>query len=190
MENSKSTKYHYHDVAGIIQQIINLGNVEEERFWGLGNMIYVQDERRNEITPVRFVSICKKPPRSVWKNVTQNLTNSGAHEWSNSTLEQCTQPWWQDEAVCCYEYFWILFMYSIWEAWNKSIFKNMWVSLDLTIALLMDKSQEHKLSSTPVKRRTIIAPVINMDIPWAFFDGVSQAEPPLGGAGAVIQLST
>ena len=27
---------------------------------------------------------------------------------------------------------------------------------------------------------------INKEIPWAFFDGASQWEPPLGGAGAVI----
>ena len=29
-------------------------------------------------------------------------------------------------------------------------------------------------------------PKINKEMPWAFFDGASQGEPPLGGAGAVI----
>ena len=27
---------------------------------------------------------------------------------------------------------------------------------------------------------------INKEMPWAFFDGASQGEPPLGGAGAII----
>ena len=54
----------------------------------------------------------------------------------------------------------------------------------------MEKIQEHKLNPASGKRRTIIAPVINMDIPRAFFNGGSQGEPPLGGVGAVIQLST
>ena len=31
MGNSKPTKYHSHNVASTVQQVINLGNVEEER---------------------------------------------------------------------------------------------------------------------------------------------------------------
>ena len=31
MENSNPTKYNSHNVGGTIQQIINLGNVKEER---------------------------------------------------------------------------------------------------------------------------------------------------------------
>ena len=31
---------------------------------------------------------------SVWIIVTQNLTNNGAHDSSNATLEHCTQLWW------------------------------------------------------------------------------------------------
>ena len=52
--------------------------------------------------------------------------------------------------------------------------------------LLMNKIQEHKLSSIPVKRRLITTPNINKDIPWEFFDGSIQGMPPLGGAGAII----
>ena len=29
-------------------------------------------------------------------------------------------------------------------------------------------------------------PTINKSIPWDFFDGASQGDPPLGGSGAVI----
>ena len=72
---------------------------------------------------------------SEWITMTQKLTNNGAHEISNATLEQRTKAWWQDETICCYEYFPILFVYSIWGARNRTIFKNMWVSPDLTIAM-------------------------------------------------------
>ena len=42
-----------------------------------------------------------------------------------------------------------------------------------------------------ISRTQIIrALVINSEIPWAYFDGASQGEPPLGGAGAVVYFST
>ena len=47
------------------------------------------------------------------------------------------------------------------------------------MALLMNKIQEQKLSSVPVKRRLITTPNINKDIPWEFFDGAIQGMPPL-----------
>ena len=49
--------------------------------------------------------------------------------------------------------------------------------------------QEHKLSPASSQKRTIIEPVINMDIPWDLFDGVNQGELCLGGVEVVIQLS-
>ena len=32
--------------------------------------------------------------------------------------------------------------------------------------------------------------MINSETPWAYFDGASQCEPPLGGAGVVIHISS
>lgn len=61
---------------------------------------------------------------------------------------------------------------------------------DLTIVLLMNKIQEHKINTVTTKKRIIRAPVINSDTPWAFFDDASQGEPPLGGAGAIIYISS
>ena len=58
------------------------------------------------------------------------------------------------------------------------------------MALLMNKIQEHKIISVPVKRRLITTPNINKDIPWAFFGVASQGMPPLGGDGAIIFIST
>ena len=37
--------------------------------------------------------------------------------------------------------------------------------------------------------RTLVPPEINKDIPWAYFDGASQGDPPLGGSGGVLYLS-
>ena len=54
----------------------------------------------------------------------------------------------------------------------------------------MNKIHEHKLILVVVKRRLVIAPNINRDIPWELFDGEIQGMPPLGGVGAVIFIST
>ena len=88
-----------------------------------------------------------------------------------------------------FEYFPILFIDSIWEARNITIFKNVWVPPNLTIAFLMKKMQEQKLISVPVKIRLIIAPIINKDTPWDYFDGASQGVPPLGGSREVIHFT-
>ena len=33
-------------------------------------------------------------------------------------------------------------------------------------------------------------PMINSETPWAFFNGADQGEPPLGGIGVVIHISS
>ena len=50
----------------------------------------------------------------------------------------------------------------------------------------MKKLQKHKKDIAKTKIRIIRMPQINKELPWAFFDGGSQGEPPLGGSGAVI----
>ena len=55
--------------------------------------------------------------------------------------------------------------------------------------MLITKVQEHKRDIATIKTRIIREPKINREIPWAFFDGASQGEPPLGGAGAVINVT-
>ena len=55
------------------------------------------------------------------------------------TLEEKTKAWWSDEKVDQFEAFPILYVYSIWEARNKSIFNNSWVTPDTFIPLLLNK---------------------------------------------------
>ena len=69
---------------------------------------------------------------------------------------------------------------------NRSIFNNAWIPPDITISLLMNKIKEHNLNTVISKKRITRVPVINNETPWAYFDGASQGEPLLGGAGAVI----
>ena len=121
--------------------------------------------------------------------MTRNLTRGRTHERSNATLEGRTKTWWHDEGVGSYEAFPVLFVYSVWEASNRTIFNNAWEPPDLTIVMLMNKIQEHKINTVTTKKRIIRAPVINSDTPWAFFDGASKGEPRLGGVGVVIHIS-
>ena len=80
-----------------------------------------------------------------------------------------------------------MFVYTIWEARNKTIFNNTWIPPDIVISLLIRKLQEHKRDIAKTKIKIIRMCIeINKGIPWAFFDGASQWEPPLGGVGAVI----
>ena len=38
------------------------------------------------------------------------------------------------------------------------------------------------------KVRVLVPPTINKEIPWDFFDGASQGDPPLGSSGAILYL--
>ena len=70
----------------------------------------------------------------MWNGVVNKLDIDRAHE-ANGTLEEKTKAWWSDEKVDQFEAFPILYVYSIWEARNKSIFNNTWVPPDIFITL-------------------------------------------------------
>ena len=56
-------------------------------------------------------------------------------------------------------------------------------------ALVIQWVREHRSQEKEPKIRVLVPPEINKDIPWAFFDGASQGNPPLGGSGGVLYLS-
>ena len=109
---------------------------------------------------------------SVWNGVVGKLEADKAHE-ANATLEERTKAWWNDKRVGPFEAFPILFVYSIWVAKNKAIFNNTWIPPNIVISLLMSKIQEHKRDQVIFRTRIIRDPVINREMPWAFFDGES-----------------
>ena len=91
--------------------------------------------------------------------------------------------------VCEFSVFLVLFIYTIWEAINRAIFRNVWTPTDISSALLIQKVQEHRVSPKDRKIRAAIVPVIDKSTLWDFFDVASQGEPTIGGAGEVIHLS-
>ena len=110
---------------------------------------------------------------NVWNGMISKLEAEKLHE-AIVPLEGKTKSWWNDERVGPFEAFPILFVYSIWEARNKSIFNNTWIPPDIVIPLLMRKLQEHKRDTTKTKIRIISIPEMNKEMPWAFFDRASQ----------------
>ena len=75
---------------------------------------------------------------SIWNGIIRKLEAYKAHE-AMVPLEEKTKAWWNDERVGPFEAFPILFVYSIWEARNKTIFNNTWIPPDIVISLLMRK---------------------------------------------------
>ena len=61
---------------------------------------------------------------------------------------------------------------------------------EVTSALDIQWVKEHRSQEKEQKIRVLIPLEINKAIPWAFFDGASQGDPPLGGLGGVLYLST
>ena len=57
------------------------------------------------------------------------------------------------------------------------------------MALVVQWTKEHKSKEKEPKIRFLVPPEINKAIPWAFFDGASQGDPPLGGSGGVLYFS-
>ena len=48
---------------------------------------------------------------------------------------------------------------------------------------------EHQTTPNQKPRRELKASNIDTNIPWVFFDGVSQGEPPLGGVEGILFLN-
>ena len=90
------------------------------------------------------------------------------------------------KVVCEFSVFPVLYVFTIWEARNRAIFKNTWTPIDISSALLLQKVQEHRKAHKEGKTRAIITPVIDRSIPWDFFDGASQGDLAIGRAGGVI----
>ena len=51
------------------------------------------------------------------------------------------------------------------------------------------EAREYKAQEKEPKVRALVPPEINKGIPWAYFDGASQGDPPLGGSRGVLYLS-
>ena len=82
----------------------------------------------------------------------------------------------------------MIFIYTIWEARNRAIFRNEWTPTDISSAILIQKAQEHIVSPKSRKIRAAIVPVIDKSTLWEFFYEASQGEPTISGAGGVIHL--
>ena len=83
----------------------------------------------------------------------------------------------------------MLFVYTIWEARNRGIFKNLWTPIDITSALLVQKVQEQRATPKIGKTRAVTTPEIDKSHLWAFFDGSNQGDPSIRGARGVIFLN-
>ena len=92
---------------------------------------------------------------SVWNGVVDKLEADKAHK-AIATLEERTKAWWNDKRVGPFEAFPILFVYSIWEAKNKTIFNNTWMPPDIGISLLMSKIQEHKRDKVISRKQELL----------------------------------
>ena len=98
---------------------------------------------------------------NVWMGIVGMLSARRTHERESATLEVQTKTWWHDEGVGPYEAFHVLFVYSIWKAHDRSIFNNTWNPPHISITLLMNKIEEHKLSTIIPKKGIIRGLVIN-----------------------------
>ena len=82
-----------------------------------------------------------------------------------------------------------LFVFTIWDVRNKSIFKDTLPSSDLTVNLLLQKVMEHRKEIKPKPKRVLKPPRMDKNIPWAFFDGESQGEALVGGEGGILYMN-
>lgn len=126
-------------------------------------------------------------PGYVWEKASKRLNNRMTLKM-DSSLEHNVLAWWQDTRVCNLEAFPSLFVLSIWEVRNKAIFLNLETLPEVTTTILLQKVSEHCLDPAANSWRVATSPLINKYLPWAFFYGASQGDPPSGGAGGVVHL--
>ena len=70
-----------------------------------------------------------------------------------------------------------------------TIFNNRLIPHEMMTTLVVQWTREHKSKEKDPKARKLVPLDINKAIPWDFFDGASQGEPPLGGSRGVLYFS-
>jgi len=123
----------------------------------------------------------------VW-DASSTTLNASAIDKSTLLVQRCLQ-WWKDLAVGSYETFPYSFIYGIWWSRNATIFQNRLIPQAVKTTLVVQWSQEFKQEKKAGKQWLLVQPNIEKYFPWAFFDGASQGELPLGSSGGVIFLS-
>ena len=108
---------------------------------------------------------------------------------SGISLEHKAKARWKERSVCLYSAFPSLFSYGIWWARNNVIFNHKLIPPEVTSTLVIQWAREHRSQEKEPKIRVLVPPEINKNIPWAFFNGANQGDPPLGGSGGVLYLS-
>ena len=88
--------------------------------------------------------------------------------------------WWKDRLVRLFSALPSLFTHGIWWPRNTAIFNNKLIPIGVTSALVIQWAKEHRSQEKEQIIRVLIPPEINKAIPWAFFDGAIQGDPPLG----------
>jgi hypothetical protein len=78
-----------------------------------------------------------------------------------------------------------LMISNIWWARNSTIFKDKWVSPEITVALTITQEAKFKEDPKGYKPFNPILPSLDYEIPWGYFDGASQGHPPSCGVGVV-----
>jgi hypothetical protein len=78
---------------------------------------------------------------------------------------------------------------NIWWACNSTIFKDKWVSPEITTALTLSQATEFKEDPKGQKLCNPILPSLDYEIPWGYFDGASQGHPPSCGVGVVLYIN-
>ena len=139
-----------------------------------------------EETSSHMFAFCSYP-ETVWKSANKKLKSQ--EPYARTSLEQKSCAWWSYSSVHLFSAFPSSFTYRIWWACNTTIFNNRFIPHELTTTLVVQWIREHKSKEKELKIRKMVPPVINKEIPWAYFDGASQGNPPLGGLRGVLYLS-
>ena len=104
----------------------------------------------------------------------------------STSLKHKANAWWKYSFVLLYSDLRSLLTHGIWWERNTTIFNNKLIPIEVTSALVIWWAKEHRSQEKEQKIRVLIPIEINILIHWAFFDGASQGDPPLGGSKGVL----
>ena len=118
----------------INNRLLTWENLRKRGIQGPGFCILCKQD--DELTS-RLFGTCSYAGK-VWTDVTRSLSQ-GRMRILEGTWEQRTKGWWNNKAICEFSDFPVLFVFTIWEAQNRAMFKNSWNPIDMSSAVLMQK---------------------------------------------------
>ena len=109
-------------------------------------------------------------------------------DWDGETFERALSRLTADRSLKTFKSLPTVVFWGIWIHRNRNIFEDKVTTPHLVAANSVAIANHFLAIQKPPRIRTLVQEVIDKSYPWGYFDGTTQGDPKMCGAGALLYL--